>query len=86
MDWVATNPAGVGRRAHVVGKQRILGEKPVDFVVWVLACCRVARDDSVEDVFPGSGAVAEAVDIWRRQALINTGPHRRPEQLEMEDC
>ena len=49
---------------------RILGEKPPEFVTWVLECCRVERSDEIVDVFPGSGAVGEAIDMWRRQGVL----------------
>lgn len=67
-DWVSCLPGGHARRG--IGKQRILGEKPIMFVHWLLRACRVHRDDEIEDVFPGSGAVAEAIDQWRRQGVL----------------
>lgn len=68
MDWFKCEPGGFRRGG--IGKQRILGEKPPVFVSWVLECCRVERDDDIVDVFPGSGAVGEAVGQWRAQTRM----------------
>lgn len=68
MDWFQSKPAGHSRGG--AGKQRILGEKPPVFVSWMLECCRVERQDEVVDVFPGSGAVGEAVAQWRAQTRL----------------
>jgi len=68
MDWVSALPSGMYRSG--AGRQRILGEKPPLFVQWLLRACRVSRDDEIEDIFPGSGAVAEAIDQWRRQGEL----------------
>jgi hypothetical protein len=71
MDHCLTLPGGHRRSSG--GTQRVLGEKPVHFVVWMLRCCCVAPTDEVIDVFPGSGAVAEAVDMWKRQGELAFG-------------
>jgi hypothetical protein len=68
-DWLSCLPGGHARGGP--GKQRILGEKPAMFVHWLLRACRVDRDDEIEDVFPGSGAVAGAIEQWRRQGVLN---------------
>ena len=46
------------------------GAKPPQFVWWVMACLGVGLDDDVDDLFPGSGAVTDAIQAWRRQAPI----------------
>jgi len=43
------------------------GAKPEKFVYWVLSLLNVQPDDEFMDLFPGSGAVGEAWDSWRRQ-------------------
>ncbi len=67
-DWMMALPGGFGRRG--IGKQRILGEKPRGFVEWILQACKVEPADNISDIFPGSGAVAEAIDSWRRQTIL----------------
>lgn len=42
------------------------GAKPYDFVVWVLDLLGARPEDDITDLFPGSGAVTDAIDRWRR--------------------
>ena len=49
------------------------GAKPRVFVEWVLELLEVGPDDTLEDLFPGSGAVARAV-ANRQGDLLEAGP------------
>lgn len=74
VDWVhAAQPrdwpdAGVGRQTG-----RVTGIKPADFSVWVFRTLGALPIDTLDDVYPGSGAVSEA---WRRYiaADVETSP------------
>lgn len=41
------------------------GAKPLTFCLWVLDLLGVQPDDEVHDVFPGTGIMAEALDMHR---------------------
>ena len=43
-------------------RQRVLGEKPEYFSFWLFTCLGLQPGDTLDDLFPGSGAVSEA---WR---------------------
>ncbi|MCW2783473.1 MAG: hypothetical protein JWR35_3924 [Marmoricola sp.] len=43
---------------------RILGEKPPAWTHWALALLDYRPEDSVEDLFPGSGAVTDAIATY----------------------
>lgn len=49
------------------------GAKPERFVWWVLALLGAQADDEFVDLFPGSGAVARAWEVWRNQATLGLG-------------
>ena len=55
--------------------QSILGEKPATFCVWLFRCAGLLPEDSLVDLFPGSGAVSRA---WEGVVAAETG---RPLQL-----
>ena len=46
------------------------GAKPEAVVHWVMRMLGVQSTDTVEDLFPGSGAVQRAIDSWQRQAEL----------------
>ena len=49
---------------------RFVGAKPPAFTRWMLALLGAMPDDTVDDLFPGSGAVTEAIEAWRRQPAL----------------
>lgn len=49
---------------------RIIGEKPLDFCVWVFELLGAEPGDDFEDLFPGSGSVSESWDYWKRQKRL----------------
>jgi hypothetical protein len=59
-DWLASVPPYNG----------VLGAKPADFVVWVMACIGAEPSDDVSDLFLGSGAVSSALATWRDQTTL----------------
>ena len=54
-DWVSANAT----------KQRgVIGAKPNQFCYWIFEMLGAQKDDDFIDLFPGSGAVTEAWNIW----------------------
>lgn len=54
-DWAAIN---------ITLKRGFTGAKPTAFVWWLLDVLNVQPGDTVDDLFPGSGAVQSALDGW----------------------
>ena len=57
-DWCAVNIALM---------RGFPGAKPEGFVRWFLEVMNARRDDVVDDIFLGSGAVTKAIEQWRRE-------------------
>jgi hypothetical protein len=57
-DWAAVN---------ITLKRGLTGAKPAGFSFWVFDLLGLQADDELVDVFPGSGAVTEAWNVWRDQ-------------------
>ncbi len=55
-DWVAEN---------ITLRRGFTGAKPAAVIYWLLEVLNVQPGDEVEDLFPGSGAVTEALNGWR---------------------
>jgi hypothetical protein len=70
-------PAGQPRYAMV--KQDIragkifVGKKPAAFARWVFELLGLAAGDELVDLFPGSGAISDALEKWRAQLSMFTG-------------
>lgn len=60
-DWVA---------ASITLERGLVGAKPQEFVFWVLSFLGVTSDDTVADLFPGSGAVGQAIESYQRQMRL----------------
>lgn len=58
-DWCAVN---------ITLRKGFTGAKPAAFVWWVLDVLGVEPADTIDDLFPGSGAVTVAIDEWRAAA------------------
>jgi hypothetical protein len=54
-DWCAVN---------ITLKRGFTGAKPAEFVFWLMDVLNVQQCDEVHDLFPGSGAVQEAIDAF----------------------
>lgn len=57
-DWVASN---------ITLRRGLSGAKPEAFCFWMFDLLGLTDADSLDDLFPGSGAVTRALDSWRRQ-------------------
>ena len=65
-DWVAAN---------ITLKRGLVGAKPAEVVWWILDVLYAQPEDQVDDLFPGSGAVQDAIDAWREaQSGQSTAP------------
>ncbi len=51
-------------------KRGFTGAKPARVIHWLLEVLGAEPDDEVVDLFPGSGAVREAIDQWRAQPRL----------------
>lgn len=54
-DWCAVN---------ITLKRGFTGAKPAEFVFWLMEVLNVEAGDSVDDLFPGSGAVQSALNAY----------------------
>jgi hypothetical protein len=50
---------------NITLRKGFTGAKPHRFTWWVLDLLGAEPDDDIADLFPGSGAVTEAIDRWR---------------------
>jgi hypothetical protein len=55
-DWVSCN---------ITLKKGLTGAKPAVFCFWLFDALNIQGDDVLDDLFPGSGAVPEALAAWR---------------------
>jgi hypothetical protein len=49
---------------------RFIGAKPAAFTRWMLALLGARPEDTIDDLFSGSGAVGHAIESWRRQPVL----------------
>lgn len=61
-DWCAVN---------IALKKGLAGAKPRAVVWWLLEVLNVQPDDEVDDLFHGSGEVANAIEVWREAQTGN---------------
>jgi hypothetical protein len=54
--------------APMMMRKGFVGAKPPQFVRWIIEVLGVEPQDRFDDLFPGSGAVAEALQAWREAA------------------
>lgn len=60
-DWTAEN---------ITLQRGLSGAKPDGFCFWLFALLGASRDDTLVDLFPGTGAVSAAWRSWCRQASL----------------
>lgn len=60
---VAPSSGAMGAGVHRDGPGHLIGRKPPRFCRWIFACLGAHTDDSLDDLFPGSGAVTRA---WKQ--------------------
>jgi hypothetical protein len=62
-DWVS---------ASITLERGLTGVKPRLFCRWIFQLLNAERDDTLEDLFPGTGAVTAAWDEWCGRPLAST--------------
>ena len=68
-DFVSDVLRGAGQPSGFLGGT-ITGQKPVGFCHWMFRLLGLMPTDELVDVFPGSGAVTRAWEVWRSQLRI----------------
>ena len=53
------------------GGGTLMGRKPIAFCSWLFALLGAGRDDSLEDLFPGTGIVGRCWEEFRRQRVAD---------------
>ncbi len=56
--------------ANITLRRGLVGAKPEPFCLWLFEILGMRPDDEFHDLFPGSGAVAQAWDKWRNQQRL----------------
>lgn len=67
-DWIQCEPEAHQWRPRP--ESYVIGQKPEAFCLWLFAWIGAEPHDSLEDLFPGSGAVARAWERWRAQPTL----------------
>jgi hypothetical protein len=49
-------------------RKGLAGAKPLKFCYWLFAMLGAVRGDEFHDLFPGTGIVTEAWNIWTKKA------------------
>ncbi len=60
-DWVSAN---------ITLQTGLTGAKPLHFCLWLFEILGMNHDDELIDLFPGTGAIADALAMWRPQAWL----------------
>ena len=55
----------------------VIGEKPASFAHWVFASAGITRDDKLDDLYPGSGAITRAWATYGPGQTVSDG-YARP--------
>lgn len=58
-DWIA---------ASSTLKKGLVGAKPIDVALWAFEVLGAQPDDEFHDLFPGTGAIKQAWNMWRETA------------------
>lgn len=81
-DWIAATPPVFTRSTD----DPTPGQKPLEFCYWLFDVLGLKPDDDLDDLFPGSRAVSEAWDSWRRQRPLDWSNDDDSESLFEEDA
>lgn len=60
-DWVAAN---------ATTRRGLPGAKPIEFCFWLFEVLNVRPGDQLDDLFPGTGVVSWAFELWQRQGRL----------------
>ena len=64
-------------RLRRIGRRGLTGAKPEAVCHWAFEMVAARPDDTLDDLFPGSGAVAEAWRTWRLKFALPDEPAAR---------
>jgi hypothetical protein len=78
VDWLAASPP---QHRQIAGG--LIGMKPREFCFWVFDMLGARPGDELEDLFPGSGAVAEAWRSFHAQTRLSFPPPLDVEPLPL---
>lgn len=65
-DWIAISPPNVRGRSW----GGLAGQKPPEFAWWLFEVLGMQNEDDLADLFPGTGAVSRAWEMWRGRLLF----------------
>ena len=74
-DWIHVEPEAFQWRPKP--DSYVIGQKPVPFCEWMFLWLGAEQGDTLDDLFPGSGAVGEAWDRWVAQPSLDWLPSER---------
>ena len=75
-DWHACN---------ITLKKGFQGAKPEGVVRWLLDVLNAEKHDTIDDLFPGSGAVSVAIENWRTERTLFCPANRVLSQPKSDD-
>lgn len=55
---------------NITLKKGFPGAKPPRFTRWILEVLNASPDDTIDDLFPGSGAVQREIEAWREECAF----------------
>ena len=74
-DWIQAEPEAFQWRPKP--DSYVIGQKPAAFCRWLFQWLAAETDDTLDDLFPGSGAVGREWDAWRAQPSLLSIPSER---------
>lgn len=69
-DWIRVEPEYFQWRPKP--DSYVIGQKPEPFSMWLFEWLGAGPEDTLDDLFPGSGAVSQAWDKWRSRTSLLT--------------
>lgn len=67
-DWIQVEPDSYQWRPKP--DSYVIGQKPDAFCMWMFAWLGATPDDTLDDLFPGSGNVGQAWAKWQQQPSL----------------
>ena len=81
VDWLSASPKDCLWKKRPDG--HVIGQKPMEFCYWIFKCLGLQSQDTLVDMFPGSGAVRKHWESWKKERIHAL---RSPAQDTMETC
>lgn len=64
----ALDAFALAARPRISDPRRVIGAKPAPFLFWLFSLLGARPGDHFDDLFPGSGGVMRAWELWNRRA------------------